>query len=128
MNIVLSPILRPSFQALVLLATLASVEMFDGIKPPPQLLHKFTTVRVAPDGLCLWSCLWLAKKAYMDDVVSWFHRPRSEGGFALGADCRREAKVVFNWACGLEDMPASCRERLEKRVSAEEEDLDTWLT
>lgn len=110
---------------MVILATLASIEFYSDVTPIPRLLHQFTEIKVAPDGRCFWSCMWLAQAAFTDDVIAWFACPRSELGHALGEDSKRESLVVFRWASKLQSMPVLCLERLEKSVSVETEDIET---
>lgn len=110
---------------MVILSTLASIEFYEDVIPIPRLCHQFTEIKVAPDGRCFWSCMWLARAAFTDDAIAWFARPRSELGHALGQDSKRESMVVFQWAKKLENMPRLCRERLETSVSVETEDIET---
>jgi len=109
---------------MVILATLASIELFEDAALPPCLDHKYKIIKVAPDGACFWSCLWLATQATIDEIASWYIRPRGETGFATGTiDSRRESVVVWTWVSGLKDMPPDCRERFGRHASAEEPDI-----
>ena len=111
---------------MVILATLASVEFFDHVKIPTQLNHQFVELRVAADGLCFWSCLWLSVVANSCETVAWHIRPRNASGFAAGDHCETERKVVFEWAHSFSaTMSSSCRKRLEGHISVEDEDIAT---
>ena len=107
----------------MLLAVLASVEFHTLSALPPRITHSFTIIPTAADGLCFWSCLWLACAASLRDVYSWFIRPRTKSGFAQGNDGAWEKKIVQSWALSLPSLPKATEERIRRAHSAEHDDI-----
>jgi len=114
--------------ALVLLATLASIEFYPESKIPPQLGSKTTIIPVPADGMCFWSCLWLATEATVAEVYAWFKRPRNRVGMASSKDGAVEMQRVKDWANSLAPkMHRWCQQRLKNGLSAEHEDI-VWAS
>lgn len=111
-------------QALVLLATLASIEFYPECQIPPSLSSKTTVIPVPADGSCFWSCLWLATEATPAEVFGWFKRPRNKVGMPSSKDGFAELQKVKSWAHSLESrMHRFCQQRLKHGLSAEHEDI-----
>lgn len=110
----------------MVLATLCCIELFPIHKLPPRIAWSYRLVDVAPDGRCLWSCIWLAVGASQSDLVGWYMRERSPTGFAIHKkDASWEKEVVLKWAIKLTDMPPNILERLTHGHCATEKELDT---
>ena len=75
------------------------------------------------NGICFWTCLWMAKAASQAEILGWHIRPRSALGFSSFEDTQKEVKAVKAWASQLPMMPEDTRERLEQGHSAEHGDI-----
>jgi len=115
-------------KGMVWLAALASIEFFsvEGVAPPAPNLEKRMQLRVQPDGLCFWSCLFLFYRATTADLCGWYFRARNKQGFPSSEEASMERRTVLNWATGLSGMPSGCKERLQSEHSVEEEDIASW--
>ena len=105
---------------MVILACLAC-DSADSI--PPQLASNCLILKVPSNGICFWTCLWLAKAASQAEILGWHIRPRSALGFSSFEDTQKEVKAVKAWASQLPMMPEDTRERLEQGHSAEHGDI-----
>lgn len=112
---------KPS-QAMVILACLACVRFHDDSTIPPALSFRHVLLPTPANGLCFWSCLWLATVATEAEVLGWHLRSRNAQGFASVEDSKWELQVVKDWACKLCLLDAT-RSRVMKGQSAEDGDI-----
>lgn len=116
-------------QGMVILAMLSCVEFYDKALTLNYLPAPVVTVPVPANGLCLWSCLYLAAAATPREQFIWFNRSRNTQGMPHSPEhLNEETKKVRRWALGLDDgtMPAETRQRIETETPALHQDLDSW--
>lgn len=83
---------------MVLAATLASVQFYTALEIPRPLPESFM-MAVQPNGLCFWSCMFLASSASKRAKWLWRMRPRSEQGYPTSSEAAdEEVKLVTSWA------------------------------
>lgn len=114
-------------QGMVILALLASVELFQEMSIPKQLPSPVIVLRVQSDGLCFWSCLYLHLVATKRERFFWFHRARNPQGFPLESQhANQETKTVRSWALqiGNGDMPETTKQRIIVGESVMIDDID----
>lgn len=115
---------RAQSEALVIASVLASVELWPPELRPPTMQFAPQVLKVAADGRCFWSSLWLATKATKTQIWSWAHRVRNGCGFAGGNDLKVEKELVWEWLeTLLETMPEGTQERVKNSIPAENDDL-----
>ena len=116
-------------KGMVLLSALGSIELFDF--PQMVLPSGSGVVQVPADGLCFWSCLFLALAASPEQLWAWHMLPRSATGFPDSATYAEQKSRITMWALDIgrmigQQMPPETRRRIYKHESAEHEDLDPW--
>ena len=109
----------------MLLACLGCVEFFEANNIPPQLTSTPMILKVPPNGICFWSCLWLSTAASRAEILGWHMRPRSRLGFASFEETQTESNVVKTWAKQLPMIPQDTLDRLLNNHSAEDQDIAT---
>ncbi len=85
-------------------------------------------MQTQPNGRCFWASLYLAVAASPEERFLWNLRSRTKAGFPLDRDeAISENEVVLKWALGLNqgDIPEATKERIQKGICSEHEDLDT---
>lgn len=108
----------------MILACLSCIEFYPIDKLPPRLLMEYQLIKVAADGRCFWSCMWLATTASKKQLWGWFNRQRTSQGVAFTkSEANMEKDNVVDWALRLTDPPPATRERVMKGESAIMEDL-----
>lgn len=114
-------------QGMVILALLASVELFQEVSIPKQLPSPVLVLWVPSNGLCFWSCLYLHLVATKREQFFWFHRARTPQGFPLESQhVKQETETVRSWALqiGNGDMPESIKNRIIVGESVMIDDID----
>ena len=113
---------------MVLAAVLAVTEFCPDDTIPASLPQVFQ-LPVQANGLCFWSCLYLACQASDREKWLWLSRPRSATGFPEFASVATlEDTLVTEWALSLNDgnLPCETRDRIEKKESAIHSDIEPW--
>ena len=123
-------------KGMVILSALACIQLFD--ERTQQLQNEVTLPESEPiqtpsDGLCFWSCMYLAIQAAPKDVFAWHAQPRNANGFPAPERAKTEQDAVFLWAMNLKQvfqdlapMPEGARYRLKNKISANHDDMDAW--
>ena len=114
---------------MVLAATLASVQFFTALQIPQPLRESFL-MAVQPNGLCFWSCMFLASSASKRTKWLWRMRPRSEQGYPTSSDSAdEETKLVTTWALSINGgkLPEATKKRILKEESAIQQDIEPWF-
>lgn len=109
----------------MLLSVLATVEFYTPFNIPRAMPESSFVVKTQANGLCLWSCLFLAAGATRREKYFWIIRQRNSSGFGDPGNDQKEAKTVQTWALSLNDgnVPEGCRLRILKGESAVHEDI-----
>ena len=119
-----------SAKGMVLLAALSCIRFY-GKDTPPAQLPAFEALRVNPDGLCFWSCLYLAQEASPARVLGWYSTPRLSNDAASGDEGKRQTEEVRDFALKLDEpqsaMPRRCRRRVITGESANISDIEPWF-
>lgn len=109
---------------MVILSVLGTVHFFTPSSMPKRIPWSFV-MPVQANGLCFWSCLFLATKATAQEKFFWHHRERNEQGFpAYKEIVEEEDQKVLDFALGLHGLPEGTRERILQRHSVIPEDID----
>ena len=121
---------------MVILAALACIELYDDESMDTkeiQLPAESIVIQTASNGLCFWTCLYLAVQASPPEVFAWFVQPRNTNGFPSATRMKEEDQTIYLWAMGLKQvfqdhhpMPEGTRHRLRNKISATHEDMDPW--
>ena len=114
---------------MVILAALTSIELYAEDNKPPRV-GPAVLVRVPADGLCFWSCLYLAANATPRELWAWNKRSRNTLGFPANQEYAVEQDKVFLWALGLSricniEWPSCTKHRMRNKRSAEHEDMES---
>ncbi len=118
-----------SFQGMVLLSALASIELHGPRQPLlPAVSH---VIHVPADGLCFWHALRLAVGVNPSQLYSWTLKSRNAQGFPSSADYKHEESDTMLWALDLArltgtPMPPETRLRIQHGKTAEGADIATW--
>ena len=119
-----------SAQGMVVAAVLAVTEFFPEQKVIPRAVPDFHLVGVHPNGLCFWSCLFLACGATAQQKWLWYHRPRGDQGYPTSSENKEyEAMLVDEWLLTIcdDDTPKATLDRIRRQESAVHEDFDSWF-
>ena len=123
---------------MVILSALSCIELYDVPLPDPSAASDSWTgvpaesvaVFVPANGLCFWSCLFLAIQCSPKDLFAWYAQPRNSSGFCAPTRAKWEEDTVFLWAMGLKNllpehpMPKETRLRIRSKASAVHQDID----
>lgn len=126
---------------MIILSALSCIELYDVPLPDPTpasdackgVPAESVVVLVPANGICFWSCLYLAVQCAPKDLFAWFVQPRNSTGFCSPTRAKFEEDTVYLWAMGLKNlfpghpMPKETRLRLRSKTSATHEDIAIWL-
>lgn len=112
---------------MVILAALASLELFDELQVQRSLPSPCLVFHLRADSLCFWSCLYLELAASKRQQFFWYHRARNPQGLPLDPKhCEEELSTTRSWALqqGNGTMPSDTKERIEAGKIAHHDDIE----
>lgn len=121
----------PTTEGMVLIAALASLELYDDVQVQRSLPSPCLVFHLRADSLCFWSCLYLQLAASKRQQFFWYHRARNPQGVALDPKhCEEELSTARNWALqqGNGTMPSDTKKRIEAGIIAHRDDIEACFS